>query len=74
MVPVKTLGYPHQDEKTPGALLQLRIAPWINMCRIAGRLGSGNASCQGATLEIPVLLLRGTNQLPLPGGGTVRGG
>jgi len=44
------------------------------MCRIGGRLRSGDASPRGVNLEIPPLICRGSNLQPLSGWGTVSGG
>jgi hypothetical protein len=44
------------------------------MCRIGGRLRSGDASLRGATLEIPPFAFLVSNRGPSSGSGTMRGG
>ena len=44
------------------------------MCRIGGRLRSGDASSRGAVLEIPPFAVLMSNRGPLSGSGTLRGG
>ena len=44
------------------------------MYRIGGRQRSDDASCHGAAVGIPLLQYWVSNQLPLPGSGTMSGG
>ena len=57
-----------------GALLHPDIGLGFSLCRIGGRLRNWGASLGGAVVEIPPLLVSGSNRDPLSGRGTVSGG
>ena len=61
-------------ERPRGALLQSDIELWYNTYSISGRLRNWCASISGATLGIPLLLCRCSNQALLASAGTVSDG
>ena len=63
-----------RTERPHGALLQFGTGVRYCMYRIGGRLRSGDASCHGAAVGIPLLQYWASNQPPLTGGGTMSGG